>query len=275
MKSRFCNQSKLAATCALCCVLALLATTTGFAGPPDYTPKSPRLMALGYPASPQSVLDAFVGIPYRSDGAVDLAGRFVLFARPEVVFETPGLNCSGFALAAFRMLMGDPVSLERAKADRLGDSAKGAPLGEDWDFGWDFVCNLTAHRPGAVLISPHEMTPLADALQGLDGRELRGFDLGDAAAWRGALDQMRPGAIVLADFSKPWNKNGYTLLHHHVALILPLESGERWYYHAVGKNGVERIGLHTADGLADLLGRYPQSPLGARKILLVGVPLPR
>lgn len=241
---------------------------------PSWTPHAPRLLELRPQASAKEILDAFVGIPYRADGAVDVQGNFVLFADPAVRFDTPGLNCSGFVGAAWRMLLREPLRLEQAKTDRLGDSAKGAAMGEDWDFGWDFVLNLTqGHAP--TLLTPQAAQRLdAAALQGQDGRTLRGFDLTDARAWREALARMEPGSIVLVDFSKPWNKKGYTLLHHHVALILPLENGERWYYHAVGKRGVERIALHTEAGLARLLKMYPASALGARKVLLLAVPLP-
>jgi len=243
------------------------------ASAPAWTPKAPSLQALAAGADAKAILDAFVGLPYRNDGAVDLQGDFVLFADPATRFETPGLNCSGFALAALRLLLREPTSLERAKRDRLGDSGKTSPLGEDWDFGWDFAFNVFEGRE-VILIMPQGVAPLdAAALDGHDGRSLRGFDLLDPAAWRGALGMMQPGTVVLVDFSKPWDKDGYSLLHHHVALILPLDNGERWYYHAVGKRGVERLPLHTDEGLARLLQMYPQSPLGPRMVLLLETPL--
>lgn len=241
---------------------------------PPWTPRAEKLLQLRPDATAREILDAFVGVPYRSDGAVDKKGRFVLFADPATRFDTPGLNCSGFVVAALRLLLQNPVSLEQAKLDRLNDSGENAPLGQDWDFGWDVALNLLEGRPTELLL-PQGALPLdAAALQGLDGRSLRGFELTSVEAWRQVLPLMQAGTIVLADWSKPWNKQGYTLLHHHMALILPLKNGERWYYHAVGKRGVERLALHTRKGLARLLKMYPPSSLGARRALLLSTPLP-
>lgn len=242
---------------------------------PVWTPQASRLLALPEDASAKEILDAFVGIAYRSDGASDLQGRFVRFADPQALFDSPGFNCSGFALAALRLLLREPVSLEQAKADRLGDSYKGAPLGEDWDFGWDFAFNVLEDRELTLLL-PEGVAPVdLHVLEGHDGRSLRGFALNDIQAWRKALGHMLPGTVVLVDFSKPWPKDGYSLLHHHVALILPGENGERWYYHAVGKRGVERLALHEDAGLSRLLAMYPASKTGQRMVMLLETPLPQ
>jgi len=238
-------------------------------------PEIQALQQLPANASARQILDAFVGLPYRSDGAVDLAGRFVLFADPKTHFDSPGLNCSGFVVAAMRLLLREPFSLQYAKTDRLDDSGPNAAMGEDWDFGWDVLFNLLKGRFWQLVMPQGLETLDADVFAQHDGTSLRGFPLTDRRAWQQALAQMQPGSIVLADWSKPTNWKGYTLLHHHMALILPLESGERWYYHAVGKRGVERIGLHTQEGLTRLLELYPESPPGARMALLAATPLPR
>lgn len=260
---------------ALLVVFLTLAGAAGALAAPDYTPRTPQLLQLGPAASPKAILDAFVGIPYRSDGAVDTAGRFVLFADPAVQFQTPGLNCSGFVVAALRLLLREPLGLEQAKHDRLGDSHRGAPLGEDWDFGWDLVLNLAQGRNPTLLL-PQGALPLdAATLHGHDGRSLRGFDLSEPGSWLAALAHASPGTVVLASMSKPWDKQGYSLLHHHVGLLLPLANGELWFYHALGKAGVECVPLHNADGLARLIRAFPAGSLGPRMVLLIGVSLPR
>lgn len=241
--------------------------------PPPCAPAIPALQQLPPGASARQILDAFVGAPYRNDGAVDLDGQFVLFADPATRFDSPGLNCSGFVVAALRLLLREPYSLQQAKIDRLEDSGPGASMGQDWDFGWDVLFNLLKGR-SKQLVMPQGLEPLDPAaLAQHDGTSLRGFPLTDRQAWRQVLATMQPGTIVLAGWSKPTDWKGYTLLHHHMALILPLDSGERWYYHAVGKRGVERIGLHTPEGLSRLLELYPESPLGVRRALLVATPL--
>lgn len=257
------------------CLLLSCAYNAGAQWPLPYTPDIPGLRQLPPGASAKQILDAFVGVPYRNDGAVDLAGQFVLFADPSTRFDSPGLNCSGLVVAAVRLLLREPFSLQQAKIDRLGDSGPGAPLGQDWDFGWDLLFNLLKGR-SKQLVTPQGLEALdAATLTQYDGATLRGFPLANRQAWQNALAQMQAGSIVLADWSKPTDWKGYTLLHHHMALILPLESGERWYYHAVSKRGVERIGLHTPEGLTRLLELYPESPLGERRALLVATPLPR
>lgn len=259
-------------TAALFLVAALSPLSSAAQGGPQWTPRVESLLSLPYPSPPKVLLDAFLGIPYRSDGAVNLQGRFTLFADPGVVFDTSGLNCSGFVLVAYRLIMQAPVSLEAAKQDRLQDSGPGAAKGQDWDFGWDFIQNLTEGYSPRLLI-PQGETPLPQS--GVDGATLRGFALRDAAAWRAAIAHLRPGELVLLSMSKPWNKNGYSLLHHHVALLLPTADGGRWYYHAVGKGGVTRTPLHDPAALKGLLDKYPASSLGERKVLMLVVDLPQ
>ena len=91
-------------------------------------------------------LAPLLGQPFRVDGAQDEEGRWVTFNRPDKISSAPGFNCSGFTVAAARLLLARPFSLAEATRDRRGDSGPGSPLGPDWDFGLDLIFNLSEGR---------------------------------------------------------------------------------------------------------------------------------
>lgn len=93
-------------------------------------------------ATAEQLLAPLLNIPYRADGAVTQAGVYTTFADPHKRFTSPGLNCSGFVLAAARLLFRSSLSVEAAGFDRWNDSGPDSPLGHDWDYGWDLLCNL-------------------------------------------------------------------------------------------------------------------------------------
>ena len=58
-----------------------------------------------------SLADQYLGIPYRSDGAIDARGRYVTFNNPDREFLDPGLNCSGFVVDFARKALGRTLPL--------------------------------------------------------------------------------------------------------------------------------------------------------------------
>ncbi|MBF0480081.1 MAG: hypothetical protein HQK81_00370 [Desulfovibrionaceae bacterium] len=218
-------------------------------------------------ASPTDMADAFKGIPYRDDGTLDEQGRYTLFERPDQIFQTPGLNCSGFVLSLSRYLLGRNIGLAQAAHDRLGDSGPDSPLGKDWDFGWDLIWNIASLAANPRILSP---PGAPDAAQGNDGATQRGFALSDAAAWGAALGQMRPGTMVLGSVSKT-TPGGPR--HYHVVLILPARDGRVLLYHATPKTGVHRLEISHPDGLRFFIEEM-QRGASKKMILLLEAALP-
>ncbi|NMC47924.1 MAG: hypothetical protein GYA47_00610 [Desulfovibrio sp.] len=227
--------------------------------------------ALKRAATPDHTAAAFLSIPYRDDATVDESGRFTLFEHPETTLASPGLNCSGFVLSLSRFLLQKNITLAQAKKDRAGDSGPQSPHGRDWDFGLDLVLNIAEGLPVRAVL-PDGASP--DVTQAT-GRDLRGFPIADAAAWARVLPRLRPGFVYLASISKPVKKRGYTLLHYHVALILPAPDGTVSVYHATPGSGSHRVVISTPQGLAQFQSQFRDKVPGEKRILLLEAPLPR
>jgi cell wall-associated NlpC family hydrolase len=218
-------------------------------------------------ADPTAALAPLLGTPYRDDGVTDPAGRFTLFADPSASFSSPGLNCSGFVVTASRRLLARPLSLEAVKRDRKGDSGPTSPRGEDWDFGYDLILNITDGLPRRVLL-PDGSSPDPDAA---DPARLRGFALHDGAAWEAVLPRIRPGQLVLAAYSKA---NNARLLFYHVGLLVNDGAGHVWLYHATPGHGAHRLDLASPAGRRALGLEFAEKRPGDKQILLLSVPLP-
>ncbi|WP_428566742.1 MAG: hypothetical protein ACP59X_06750 [Solidesulfovibrio sp. DCME] len=214
------------------------------------------------PADPIAALQPLLGLPYRDDGVDDPAGRHTLFADPAATFPTAGYNCSGFVTTASRTLLRRPLPLAAVKRDRKGDSGPASPRGEDWDFGYDLVCNVTEGLPRRVLAPG---APAGDPA-GLDASSQRGFPLHDAAAWRAALDGLKPGEMALAALSK--NIKG-RLYYYHVALVVRDASGRAFFYHATPGRGVHRLEISAPAGMAALRQEFAETRFGDKWVLLV------
>ncbi|MFZ5812588.1 MAG: hypothetical protein ACOY4F_11135 [Thermodesulfobacteriota bacterium] len=227
--------------------------------------------ALKRAATPDHTAAAFLSIPYRDDATVDESGRFTLFEHPETTLASPGLNCSGFVLSVSRFLLQKNITLTQAKKDRAGDSGPQSPHGRDWDFGLDLVRNIAEGLPVRAVLPDGASPDVAQAT----GRDLRGFPIADAAAWGRVLPRLRPGFVYLASISKPAKKPGYTLLHYHVALILPAPDGTVSVYHATPGSGSHRVVISTPQGLAQFQSQFRDKVPGEKRILLLEVPLPR
>jgi hypothetical protein len=222
-------------------------------------------------ADPMAIADVFLGMPYRYDGVLDERGRYTLFQKPQELFDTPGLNCSGFVVSVSRFLFHHNFRLEHMKRDRLGDSGPDSPLGDSWDFGWDLVFNLTDGLAPVVLGPDGRTSPPPDA----DGRTLTGFDLGDEKAWRKVMDQMRPDRVYLGSFSKPASKTGAGLLHYHVALFLKDVKGAVWMYQTTHNHArLYRLRMDTSEGMGRFLESFANNRIGRKNILLLEVARP-
>jgi cell wall-associated NlpC family hydrolase len=218
-------------------------------------------------ADTTAALAPLLDTPYRDDGTTDPSGRFTRFANPATTFATPGLNCSGFVVAASRKLLGRPLPLEAVIRDRKGDSGPESPRGQDWDFGYDLILNITEGLPRRLLL-PDGATPDPDKA---DPARLRGFPLHDTKAWDVILPRIRPGELVLAAYSKPVHGR---LLFYHVALIVNDGAGHLWLYHATPGHGAHRLDLASTAGRRSLGLEFAEQHFGDKQILLLSVPLP-
>lgn len=198
-----------------------------------------------------------LGIPYVDDAGLDERGRWAHFSQPDQVLDRPGLNCSGFLVAAARRLLGYGGSLAEAGRDRLRDSGPGAEGGPDWDFGWDLVLNLSeGHSRRWVLPGGNRPAPGASA------RALSGFRVQDREAWAQLSSWWRPDRVYLATLQRG---SGSRLRHHHVALLLKDVSGGLGYYQTLPGGHVHRLALDTPAGLDRLCAMFGP---GERVLLL-------
>ncbi|NDY57741.1 hypothetical protein G3N56_13475, partial [Desulfovibrio sulfodismutans] len=227
---------------------------------------APRLSTA---STAQAMADAFLNIPYVDDATVDEHGRFTLFEHPETTLPSPGLNCSGFTLSVSRFLLQKNIPLDAAKADTGGDSGPGSPNGQDWDFGFDLIRNITRDLPRRAIL-PGGETPDLDAAT---GQSLRGFPIADTTAWGRIMPRLRPGHVYLASISKPVKTKGYTLLHYHVGLIVPGRDGTFAFYHATPKSGSHRVSLSAPGGVKQLQAQFRDKSPNEKYILLIEAPL--
>jgi hypothetical protein len=188
-------------------------------------------------------LAPILGVPYVVDAGEDEQGRCVLFTHPDQPLPSKGYNCSGFVVAAARRLLGFQGSLTEASQDRLGDSGPKAPLGQDWDFGWDLVLNLSEGHERHWL-APEGPHPVEG-----DGRSSRGFRVHDEAAWSALRPQLRADRVYLAVFNRVQKGR---LKHHHVGVILKDGAGQLWFYQTLPKGRSHRLSLDSPQGMARL-----------------------
>jgi hypothetical protein len=201
-----------------------------------------------------------LGIAYVDDAALDAEGRWTFFAHPETTATGPGLNCSGFLVAAAQRLLGRKMSLAEATHDRLGDSGDGAALGKDWDFGWDLVMNLSEGLPRRALLPEGEQD-----LAGQTGATARGFALDDERGWKKILARLASDRVYLASLSR----QGRRLEHYHVAFLLKDAAGRSWFYQTLPKGRSHRLELSSTPGLQRMQAMFGK---GLRILVLEVVP---
>jgi hypothetical protein len=206
---------------------------------------------------PTLSLRDLLGIPYVNDGVQDEKGHWITFTHPEKPLKSPGFNCSGFALAAARRLMGYSGTLDQATRDRLGDSGKDSKLGLDWDFAWDLVMNLSEGRKRRVMLPEGE-----GSLEGANGLSLRGFPMEGTQAWKRVLPRIRSGCVYLCSLSRI-AKSGH-VQHYHAAVLVRDPHGCVWFYQTLPFGHSHRLNLSSGGGLARM-----QHMFGSGKRILV------
>lgn len=218
-----------------------------------------------------ALLASFLGIPYRDDGAIDEFGRYTLFAEPDRIFDSPGLNCSGLTLAAARFLLNKNISLAEAKRDRLGDSGPDSPHGQDWDFGWDLIMNIsegfarTMLLPGGKSLDPATATGFAP----------RGYDLHNNETWAELPGRLRRGCLYLVSMNVEGRRKGYGLVHYHVGFIHVDKAGKAWFYQTTGKGKTaNRRDLKSEAGRQSLKQAFANRGAQRRMMAIIEVPLP-
>jgi hypothetical protein len=220
---------------------------------------------------PDKVLEAFLDLPYREDGAINEQGEYTLFADQSRRFSSPGLNCSGLVLEVARFLLGRNISLDEAMRDRLGDSGPGAPGGEDWDFGRELILNISEgfHRrfllPDGLVANPAETTGLAP----------KGYEIRLDATWKELPARLRPGRLYLISFNVEGRRKGYGLQHYHVGCLHIASTGEAWLYQTTGgSGGVNRRDMKNEQGRASFRKAFADRGDARRRILVLEVDLP-
>ena len=210
--------------------------------------------------------NVFLGIPYRNDGVINDDGRYALFSAPDKALQTPGLNCSGFVLAASRLILNKPISLVKAVHDRENDSGPDSPLGHDWDFGFDLVMNCSEGAGHTVLFPKGQAVP--DKLTGMT-----------AAAWDIHADsfitdffpRMREGYVYLASFSRHGKAAGPVRSHYHVGLFLRAKD-RIWFYSTTYESGrVMRTDIASVEGLAQFRRSFRNTKDSFKRLTIVEI----
>ena len=221
-------------------------------------------------AGPSAAVAPLLGTPYRDDGVDDPAGRHTLFADQSRTFPDRGLNCSGFVVTASRGLLGRPLPLDAMRRDRKGDSGPDAAAGEDWDFGYDLILNVTDGLPRRLLLPPGPGKPPAP--ESLDAARFRGFPLHDTAAWAAVLPQLAPGEVAYAALSKEIKGRLY---YYHVGVLYRDAAGKVRFAHATPGRGSHELILSEPAGMAAFRTAFAEKTFGEKWILLVAAPLPK
>jgi hypothetical protein len=220
---------------------------------------------------PDILLPRFLGIPYRPDGAIDAAGRYTLFADPSRRFDSPGLNCSGLTLAASRFLLRRNFTLAEVMRDRQKDSGPGSPHGQDWDFGWDLLMNISEGFARSLLLPGGQRLDPAKA----DAFSPRGFDLQDEATWRELPSRLKPGYVYLLSFNVEGRRKGYGLAHYHVGFIHVAPDGKAWLYQTTGRGkAANRRDLNSPKGVASFRRAFANTGKHRRMLWVLEVKLP-
>ncbi|MCL1894288.1 MAG: hypothetical protein FWG02_08665 [Holophagaceae bacterium] len=220
--------------------------------------------------TPEAILSTFLGIAFREDGAINEQGQYASFGMPDKILKEPGLNCSGFVLAASRFLLQKNISLATAVRDRLGDSGQDSALGRDWDFGWDLVLNISEGFERTLLLPGGKV---ADPAAG-SGLAPLGYDLHSPETWQEIESRICFNHIYFVSLNRPTWQPGYKLLHYHVGILIRT-SGEDWYiYHATKKQGVVRENLSNEQSRARFLGSNSNIGQARKHMFIVEVPWP-
>lgn len=204
------------------------------------------------PAEACQRLAELMGIPYLPDGVEDAAGRWCTFTHPDRFHGAPGLNCSGFLVAASRRLLGFRGSPSEAGRDRLANSGPEAAAGPDWDFGWDLLLNLSEGHARRWLgaTGPLEVDPSQPGVA-------MAFAVQEGSAWQAFLPRLQPHRVYLGSLIRSRSRG--RLQFHHVVLLLRDSRGMVWLYQTLPRGRVHRLPLGTPAGLARFQGMFGPS----------------
>ena len=219
-----------------------------------------------------AVAEAFLGLPYRADGAVNAAGEYTLFADQTRRFNTPGLNCSGLTLELSRRLLGSDITLDEAIRDRLLDSGPDSPHGEDWDFGWDLIMNISEGFPRRFLLPDGGTRDPA----GTDGFSPRGYDIHAEETRRELPARFVRDRLYLVSINVERDRKGYGLQHYHVGVVHVAADGRAWFYQTTSQSGkVNRRDLQSAQGWDSFAKSFANTGRHRKMMLVLEVDLPR
>lgn len=220
--------------------------------------------------TPEAAADVFLGIPYRDDGAINERGEYTLFADQRRRFDSPGLNCSGLVLGIVRVLTDRNISLDDARRDRLADSGPGAAGGEDWDFGWDLIMNVSEGLPRRILLPGMAELDPARAT----GLEPRGYTIASGETWKELPERLREGHIYLVSLNVEGRRKGYGLQHYHVGVIVP-GPGRAFFYQTTGKGRhANKRDLKSAAGQSSFKKAFADTGGKQKKMVVLEVRLP-
>ncbi|WP_051258186.1 hypothetical protein [Desulfovibrio cuneatus] len=239
--------------------------------PPKQAPIPAGIHLPGPNATPEQILESLVGIPYRIDGTTDEFGNYTLFAQPNERFASPGLNCSGLVLTASRLLLRTNFTLHEVMVDRLNDSYQGAPLGHDWDFGWDLIMNISERFPRTLLLPGNKTMDPAKTT----GSTPHGFDLAKKETWHELMPRFKTNHLYLVSWKQQVKNPGYDWAHYHVGLIHKNSKGEVWLYQTTrqGKTA-NRRNLASAEGMQSFMKSFAR-PSIPRYLTIIEVTLPK
>lgn len=230
----------------------------------------PRGITIEENAAAETVLNAFLSIPYRVDGCTDDKGRYTLFEHPEKIFETPGLNCSGLVLAASRILLKKNFTIQESKRDRLEDSGPDAPMGHDWDFGWDLIMNIVDGTTATVIL-PNGATARPEDCTGVSPL---GFEVQDPKTWVELQNRIRPGYLYLVSMNSTGRRKGYGLQHYHVGLMIRGTGGGLFFYQTTPQaKKTDRRNLSLKKDLSSFLKAFKDVGRTKKRILIVETPV--
>ena len=240
---------------------------TSFSSPPV----PPLLPTLEKAHDTDSILAALTGVFYRLDGGIDEQGNFILLAKPETKFSSPGFNCSGLVLEATRFLLNKNITIRDAVKDRLNDSGPDSPLGQDWDFGWDLALNISEGSPRTLLLPENKKADPST----MNGMVARGFDLHSSETWVEIPARILPGHLYLASFSRESSAGGYKLLHYHVGILHRNMQGDIIITHTTRtRKKSYQQNLSDKKGLESFLTAFANTGTARKMVAIIEVELP-
>ena len=208
----------------------------------------------------------FLGIPYRPDGIINDNGKYALFNEPTTCFSSPGLNCSGFVLAASRIILDRNISVASVVRDREGDSGPASPNGHDWDFGFDLIMNICEDVPCTIL-APDRLA----AMSKVTGKTAPSFDPHSHAFTSEFLPHIQRNGFYLLSFSKHKTPDSPAYLHYHTGIVVR-DGNNVWLYSTTSNSGkVIRYNLNDDNELSRFRSSFKNTPGSFKRLTVIAV----